>query len=375
MDGERFDQIVRTLGRGLPRRVAIKAVAGGALAAVLTRIGANEAAAACVPAGKRCERGDRCCAGASCKGGKCACDRGLKDCGKVCTECCTNGDCPSRVCRNGSCRAASCADGVKNADETDVDCGGACPKCQDGKRCAAAGDCVSGVCTDGTCRAPACPDSVKNGTETDVDCGGTACPACADGKTCAGNADCRSGHCCGGACRGCCVNSDCLAGQECNGGGQCVCTTTSCPSPKICRSDGTCCTPTKTTCASGNCGTFDNGCGGTVRCGECASYDVCRRDVQFCGTCSSGDDSAPACSAAILDCGPPGYRNLCKCYRELNGRGFCGTAGNVRCFRDRPICNVTVGDDCAKAGYPGYQCVRAAGCFGCAGDVVCVPPC
>ena len=31
---------------------------------------------------------------------------------------------------------------------------------------------------------PTCTDGVKNGTETDVDCGG-ACSPCADGKACA----------------------------------------------------------------------------------------------------------------------------------------------------------------------------------------------
>jgi hypothetical protein len=46
--------------------------------------------------------------------------------------------------------AASCVDGVKNQDETDVDCGGAtCSKCGNTKSCNQASDCSSGYCNSG----------------------------------------------------------------------------------------------------------------------------------------------------------------------------------------------------------------------------------
>jgi hypothetical protein len=49
-------------------------------------------------------------------------------------------------------------DGIKNGDETDVDCGGAkAPGCADGKACSAAKDCVNNICTSGQCKAPAVP--------------------------------------------------------------------------------------------------------------------------------------------------------------------------------------------------------------------------
>ena len=51
------------------------------------------------------------------------------------------------------------------------------------------GDEVRGLRTDG----------VKDGTESDVDCGGT-CPGCFNGKKCVGNADCASGVCDSGMC-------------------------------------------------------------------------------------------------------------------------------------------------------------------------------
>jgi hypothetical protein len=49
----------------------------------------------------------------------------------------------------------TCSDGVKNGNETDVDCGGAttCGRCANGRTCGAATDCTSGICTGGTCRA------------------------------------------------------------------------------------------------------------------------------------------------------------------------------------------------------------------------------
>src|SRR5207237_1996020 len=99
--------------------------------------------------------------------------------------CLVGTDCVSGVCGfNGLCSAASCSDGLKNGNETDVDCGGACPDCGTGKTCGSNGDCQSQVCTSGRCAAPSCSDFVKNGAETDTDCGGGSCPRCARGHPC-----------------------------------------------------------------------------------------------------------------------------------------------------------------------------------------------
>jgi len=93
---------------------------------------------------------------------------------------------------------------VKNGDETDVDCGGACPtKCLPTKKCKVAADCKEGVCgTDLLCAAPTSSDTVKNGNETDVDCGtstaggtDTGAPRCDAGLTCVADADCKSAGC------------------------------------------------------------------------------------------------------------------------------------------------------------------------------------
>jgi hypothetical protein len=118
------------------------------------------------------------------------------------TACTKNEDCSSGVCNlvTKLCLAPDCKDGVKNALETDIDCGGSCAKCDHLKKCKLAADCVSGVCKDvgGTgliCQAPTSTDSVKNGNETGVDCGGTGNPTCPNGQACNDRADCTSGYC------------------------------------------------------------------------------------------------------------------------------------------------------------------------------------
>lgn len=59
----------------------------------------------------------------------------------------------------------SCANGVKDGDETAVDCGGrVCPPCANGRACAAPRDCASGVCAEGKCTNDAgCSDATREG--------------------------------------------------------------------------------------------------------------------------------------------------------------------------------------------------------------------
>jgi hypothetical protein len=120
-------------------------------------------------------------------------------------------DCSDGVCKGMplTCQAPTCTDDVQNGNETDTDCGGAgymgaapCPRCGTGKNCgSSATNCVNLVCTGGVCQAPACTDGVKNGDETDIDCGGgsymglPACPPCNPGQKCGTGSDCVGGNC------------------------------------------------------------------------------------------------------------------------------------------------------------------------------------
>jgi hypothetical protein len=143
-----------------------------------------------------------CVGSATCVKGKCVplhCTNTTKDSGESdidcggsasgCLKCpankgCTNGmaDCWSGLCLGNKCQPSQCADGVKNADETDADCGGLlCGNlCDDGLACIIASDCKSKVCMGNVCQAPTCTDGEQNGDEEGVDCGGavSACPAC-----------------------------------------------------------------------------------------------------------------------------------------------------------------------------------------------------
>src|SRR5262249_13074124 len=120
------------------------------------------------------------------------------DCGGVCVpcadgrDCAQDADCQSRVCKAGRCLERACDDQLLNGRESDVDCGGLCSPCDDGLRCAAGGDCASRSCSGGRCVAPTCGDQVKNGPETDVDCGGplAECARCGDGAGCLAPGDC-----------------------------------------------------------------------------------------------------------------------------------------------------------------------------------------
>jgi hypothetical protein len=129
------------------------------------------------------------------------------DCGGTCPRCLPGArcgswiDCSSSVCTNGKCSVPSCTDGVKNGDETGVDCGAGCPKCPVGQGCLSMTDCLTSACEGGVCQATSCTDHVKNGAETDIDCGGGTCPKCGNGYRCANKSDCQSGQCAGGTCR------------------------------------------------------------------------------------------------------------------------------------------------------------------------------
>jgi hypothetical protein len=140
------------------------------------------------------------------------------DCGGACiacgsgARCRADGDCQTRHCDGGVCAAPTCSDGVRDGAETGVDCGAGCGPCPSGDQCRRDADCTSGYCADaflalGKCTELLCHDGVRDNDESDVDCGGH-CAHCARGQVCNGNSDCASGDCnisCSGtACVGTC---------------------------------------------------------------------------------------------------------------------------------------------------------------------------
>jgi hypothetical protein len=89
-----------------------------------------------------------------------------------------------------------------------LNCGGDCAPCAENWGCWNHNDCLSRNCDrsisvtlgNGLCKPATCSDGIRNGNESGVDCGGGGvCPACAAGQTCYWSSDCLSGTCNGGA--------------------------------------------------------------------------------------------------------------------------------------------------------------------------------
>ncbi len=101
-------------------------------------------------------------------------------------------------CATGGCTSTpptnTCRDRIRDAGETDVDCGGPCQKCAPARACSVPSDCQSNACTGGTCGPASCTNGVRDAFESDVDCGST-CAGCAIGQVCAADSDCANNNC------------------------------------------------------------------------------------------------------------------------------------------------------------------------------------
>ncbi|MCX6708077.1 MAG: hypothetical protein NTW67_00305 [Candidatus Woesearchaeota archaeon] len=127
------------------------------------------------------------------------------DCGGSCDgcsedkKCSLDVDCTTNYCEDGRCKSASCEDEVLNGLESDVDCGGEpCEKCENFKVCIDSTNCVSEYCdlrNEVCIDAPPCADKKLTTGETDIDCGGP-CEPCGEGKSCIENNDCTEGMNC-----------------------------------------------------------------------------------------------------------------------------------------------------------------------------------
>ena len=99
--------------------------------------------------------------------------------------------------------SGSCVDGIKNGSETDVDCGGSCPRCVDGRSCGSRNDCATALCNGGTCQAP----------NADADCGSDSRGRCYVGNpVTGGSAVCTTGDSTGPIVTSC---ASCPPGTNC----------------------------------------------------------------------------------------------------------------------------------------------------------------
>lgn len=305
------------------------------------------------------------CVGSDCPGGVVpvplapSCDDGEQngdetgtDCGGSCTRTCSggagcgdDGDCGEGLfcAADARCTPASCGDGLRNGDESDIDCGGICPGCPDSSPCGAGADCASGVCgPGGTCSAPTCNDAQRNGDEPDVDCGGSCPLDCGNGQACEEGSDCQSDVCgaqgCGAGVARCCQAPSCDDGETNGGESDVDCGTAQCG---LCAVGDSCffgfqCVTNS--CVFGVCVAvpsctdgIQNGtetgtdCGGS--CGRCPDLSPCNQPADCInnncdarGICISCGDAVRNGSETGIDCG--GADPFC---RRCNPGEACGS--------------------------------------------------
>jgi hypothetical protein len=182
MYADRFDEVVRGLSAPDRRRML-----GLGLGGVLASLGLAGAEAK-----KKRKKKKKKCKGET------------KKCGKKCipsSSCCSSADCGGgATCQNGTCTPLpTCSDEVKNGSESDVDCGGSCPRCGNGKTCAGPDDCSSAFCANGTCQS--CSGSQQCGEDGHGQCfceqiegGSSACNSATDPESIVDSCDeCAAG--------------------------------------------------------------------------------------------------------------------------------------------------------------------------------------
>ena len=213
--------------------------------------------------------------------------------------------------------------------------------------CAVDSDCRSGSCSQGICRLPpTCDDGIKNGDESDVDCGG-GCPPCSVNLGCRGAQHCAGSvepgawsECRGfsGACDETGVRSRTVRGPSCDDG---VCAIADTMETEVC---------TRTT-AGVSCGADETGswsvCGGFahtcdtsgVRVRELTSYTcsggTCGRNVvsesQDCTRATDGEFCVPKCGQSLGKCSggtcakQPGKN--CLCDSDCPSNHTCSASG------------------------------------------------
>lgn len=300
-----------------------------------------------------------------------------KDCGGECDPCeNTNAcredeDCQSAFCHEELCTDPACADGAKNGSETDVDCGGSCGGCAPDKRCKQDDDCQSSRClTDegvNRCAEATCKDKRKNGEESDVDCGGD-CDPCGEGKWCDGDEDCVELVCGDLDDEQVCLAPTCSDGRK-NGaetgtdcGGESGCD--ACPTGQGCDEPGDCesdiCTMGECRAPSCDDGRLNQGellvdCGGT--CEGCLAANVQCSKPEDClsgrcnGVCQKGGTDTlcrkdEECLSGVCNgdvCAPSGSGDGCYVDRDCLSSdclddGTCRPSGLTQSCRDGGDC-------------------------------------
>ncbi len=189
---------------------------------------------------------------------------------------------------------------------------------------------------------PTCSDGVRNGQESDVDCGGPECPSCELTNDCELDEDCASGFCRQHVCAPALPQVECRRNADC-AGGSCV--------------DGRCaaaCQPPLSTCgpscvdlrfdfsSCGRCGRVcrpyercENGqcterCPpGTLQCAPPDAGALCvdpQRDALHCGNCTTVCSPGQSCRLGTCQPDCAAFQSLCggQCVSTSTDPQHCG---------------------------------------------------
>ncbi|HEX4336774.1 MAG TPA: SUMF1/EgtB/PvdO family nonheme iron enzyme [Polyangiaceae bacterium] len=249
-------------------------------------------------------------------------DGGLPVSGQPCRY---TSECPTpQVCRSGLC-IAECL--------TSVDC-------------STGQSCVNQVCTAG---AAAASDA---GTGT-----GTSGTACVYNSDCAAPFACKSGLC----------RYECISDVDCNAGDRCVNYSCRTPGTTVAGSDAGC-IPSTCRDRSANCGVTDDGCGGVLACGSCATGEACGGGG-IANVCGKGTCVAKSCSSQGKNCGTisDGCSLLVDCGACADPL-TCGGAGQSDVCGCKPAKNPCSGKDCGSVL---DSCGNVLSCGGCTAPETC----
>ena len=244
-------------------------------------------------------------------------------------DCTSDRDCDAaaEVCEQGTCIPSHCVDGATTADESDIDCGGACLPCDNGKACSAAGDCASKFCDAETCAA------------------------CTDNEDCGGGTFCEDGVCEGQKA----IGQVCVHGAECESG--------YCP-----EQDGVCCDQRCDSgceaCAADKTGLSEGVCGPVVADSD-PDAECSDQGAESCGangTGCNGDALAPSCNVydGTTECAPLGcHDGAFSAARLCDGMGSCGPGAPQSCA---PFVCSAQGDACLATCASDEDCDSAHYC-------------
>jgi RHS repeat-associated protein len=332
-----------------------------------------------------CTAKPACAVGTQCadRDGHAVCGASTGSSCQTCNDCASGLSCTSGTCQDpcvvnplaAGCAGAHpghCADGIRDANETDVDCGGTCAACPTGSGCTVDADCgADSVCgtSNGACFGHARAQRVcwKSSCQLGTDVGGCGSADSACGQNCA----------CVNGCDASSVTNTCAAGEICKAGfGRAfaapttpdVCVDVRCPSndPALCGSPSSVCGAScvcTADCSHATCANPSDGCGGTCP-------NVCKVGDPGC----HDDVNCPSGSSCLAD---PSGTAICRpssCAFRILAPPLCGTSGAV-CGDTCPTCTPSCENrQCGLDPVCGQSCGSCGDGTNCSADGQCIPP-